>query len=831
VAVGSGPGQGRRARRRDGAKGLDRIPFRRKLDILIAIPCLAIVGLLSPLVAQQVSAARTWETAASYMGVTAQVSTLINDLNAEQENALGVVDKVPLIDATAYDQAIAVTQAQRNAVLAAYQNNPPAAMRPALDEIDGLSEIRAEVRNNTIMGTIVLQAYTTAMQDLASDVGLTQAAANGNPAAVPEAELDVLFQADLAATEREAALVEIAGNPGAAPVQYPIAEQDFGVAQSEGRRLAEFAPQADYNLYNNIQQDANQQVLDNFNTDTVDSIIVQGRSATLGSTADSIDVTNAALAQTAARANMERTVTSQVVARATHSSSVAAWTAVGLVLLAVVMLIGLLIFSVLIRHSIARPVLRLTLAATRIASIAEQDLERVADESDEADGAPPELERVTVSSQDEIGDLAGSFNRLQETAVKVLERQVTIRRNTAEMFGNVGRRIHNLTGRQLALIDAMERSETDPVLLERLYRIDHLAVRLQRGADSLVLLSGERETALDATPMRLTDVVRSAVGRIEGYQRVVLGAEGDSMVTPGAIGDLTLMIAELVENAVAFSPTSSTVDVAVRTVSRGAVVEIVDRGVGMSPERLAEENRLLVKRDRLDLAPTKVLGLYVVGRLAQRTGVRVSLAQTAGGGLTARVNIPDELLLGPTELVERSTSAAAPPPRTVPTPPMPEQRRDTATATTAPLPAVTSTGLPQRPPRDSGQRQPAPGSAPAPVSTGPAPAAPPALTGGAPRSTAPGPGAPLGPSAPLLPRRVRGNRAPQSSPSGGRQGVTLAPASALDAEAARAAIEEFEAGVDRALRDSAQELPVRPPAATANAPVAGDTDEEKGERL
>jgi signal transduction histidine kinase len=800
---------------------LDRIPFRRKLDLLIAIPCLAIVGLLSPLVVQQVDAARTWETAASYMGATAQVSTLISDLNAEQENALGVVDKVPLIDATAYNRAIAATQAQRNAVLAAYQNNPPLAMRPALDEIDALNEIRTEVRSGAIMGTIVLQAYTTAMQDLADDVGLTQAAANGNPAAVPEAELDVLFEADLAASEREAALVEIAGNPGAAPVQYPIAEQEFGVQVSQGQRLSEFAPPADYSLYDNVQHDANQQVLDNFNTDTVDSIIVEGHSSTLGSTANSIDVTNAALEQTVARANMERTVTSQVVARATHSSSVAAWTAVGLVLLAVVMLIALLIFSVLIRHSIARPVLRLTLAATRIASIAEQDLERVADEDQDGD-APPELERVTVSSQDEIGDLAGSFNRLQETAVKVLERQLTIRRNTAEMFGNVGRRIHNLTGRQLALIDAMERSETDPVLLERLYRIDHLAVRLQRGADSLVLLSGERENALDATPMRLTDVVRSAVGRIEGYQRVVLGAEGDSMVTPGAIGDLTLMIAELVENAVAFSPTSSTVDVAVRTVSRGAVVEIVDRGVGMSPERLAEENRLLVKRDRLDLAPTKVLGLYVVGRLAVRTGVRVSLAQTAGGGLTARVSIPDELLLGHTELIERGTSAAAPAPRTVPTPPMPEQRRDTATATTAPLPAVTSTGLPQRPPRDGGQRQPGSGSATAPAPTAPA--------GGAPRSTAPGPGAPLSPGAPLLPRRVRGNRAPQSFPSGGRQGVTLAPATALDAEAARAAIEEFEAGVDRALRDSAQEPSARPPAATANAPVAGDTDEEKGER-
>jgi signal transduction histidine kinase len=801
VAGRSGLEQDRPARGRDGAKGLDRIPFRRKLDVLVAIPSVAIVGLLSPLVVQQVNAARTWEAAASYMGATTQVSLLVNDLNAEQENALGVVDKVPLIDGAAYDHAIAATDAQRTAVLAAYQNNPPQAMKAALDEIDGLYEVRSQVHNNSIMGTILLQGYTTVMTDLSSAVGLVEQAANGNPAAVPEAELDVLFEADLAASEREAALVEIAGNPGAAPVQYPIAEQEYGVAQSQGARLAQFAPASDFNLYSSVLQNPEQAVLDKFNTDTVNTIVVEGKISAVSSTADAIDVTNAALAQATARANMEKQIANQVVARATHSSSVSAWTAVGLVLLAVLLLVGLLVFSVLIRHSIARPVLQLTLAATKIAGIAEEDLEdRVADEDARDGGTPPELKKVAVTSRDEIGDLAGSFNRLQETAVKVLERQVTIRNNTAEMFGNVGRRIHNLTGRQLALIDAMERSETDPVLLERLYRIDHLAVRLQRGADSLVLLSGERETALDATPMRLTDVVRSAVGRIEGYQRVVLGAEGDSMVSPGAIGDLTLMIAELVENAVAFSPTSSTVDVAVRTVSRGAVVEIVDRGVGMSADRLAEENQLLVKRDRLDLAPTKVLGLFVVGRLAQRTGARVVLAQTPGGGLTARVDVPDELLLGATELID--SAAAAPAPRTVPTPPMPEQRRESTGA----APATTATGLPQRAPR---------GDAPARQSAAPAATAP--------TPTAPGPSAP-----PLLPRRVRGNRSPQ--PSGGRQGVTLAPATALDAEAARAAIEEFEAGVDQALRDSAAGLPVRPPAATANAPVAGDTDEEKGER-
>lgn len=786
MAVLSAQEQGRPAHSRNPGRRLDRIPFRRKLDALVALPSVAIVGLLAPLVVQQVDDARAWENAASYMNTTEQVSVLIDDLGVEQEDALGVISSIQLVDVSAFNRAAQATDQQRLVVLNAYGQNPPTDMRAALDEINALSLERDGVRGGGINGTILLQAYSGAMEDLSNAMGLAQQASDGNPAAVPEAELDILFQADLAGTEREAALAEIADDPAEAPTQYPRAEEFYGIAVSQGLRLRQFIPPADYSLYDAIQKNTQQSVLDQFEAATSSAFISENKQAPNQLTAYARQVTDAALSQGQARTVMEADITQKVVARAAHSASVAAWTAIGLVVLAILLLIGLIVFSVLIRHSIARPVLRLTRAATRIATVAEQDLERVAEDDPEHEGEPADLEHVAVATRDEIGDLAESFNRLQETAVRVLERQVLVRRNTAEMFGNVGRRIYNLTGRQLALIDAMERTETDPVLLERLYRIDHLAVRLQRGADSLMLLSGEREPALEATPMRLTDVVRSAIGRIEGYQRVVLAAEGDAMVTPAAIGDLTLMVAELVENAVAFSPTSSTVDVAVRSGARGAVIEIVDHGVGMTTQRLMHENELLVRRERLDLAPTKVLGLFVVGRLAQRTGATVTLAQTVGGGLTARIAVPDDLLLGPVELARRAAGdSAAPAPRTVPTPPMPEQRREQSSAVSA--------GLPQR--ANGRERE---GS--------------------------------MAQRPPTLPRRVRGVRSAQAA-EGARQSVSLAPAAALDAEAARAAIEEFEAGVDQALRDSAQGLVIRPPGETRQAPKPGDTDEEKGERL
>lgn len=784
MTVRSGQEQGRPAHGRRPERRLDRVPFRRKLDALIALPAVGIIVLLTPLVTQQVNSARDWESAASYMNTTEQVSTLINDLSLEQEDGLGVIGSIQLVDITAYDRAMETTDKQRVVVLAAYNDNPPQKMRDALDQVGKLAHVRKLVHSGSINGTILLDSYTKTMGDLNGAIGLEQMASDPVPSAVPAAELNTLFATDLAANEREAALTDIADNPTEAAVQYPLAEQYDGVASAYATSLEGFVPHADYVMFAGIHDNSQQETIDQFEESAGAAFISGDKVALIQLTGYSRQISDDVLAQSDARSIMEHTITDNVVSRAAHSASVAAWTAVALVLLALALLTGLVVLSVMIRHSIARPVLRLTRAATRIATVAEQDLQRVADDDLGQDGGAPELEHVSIATRDEIGDLAESFNRLQGTAVRVLERQVLVRRNTAEMFGNVGRRIYNLTGRQLALIDAMERSETDPVLLERLYRIDHLAVRLQRGADSLVLLSGEREPAVDATPMRLTDVVRSAIGRIEGYQRVVLGTEGDSMVTPSAIGDLTLMIAELVENAVAFSPTSSTVDVAVRSASHGAVVEIVDRGVGMTTQRLMQENEQLVRRERLDLVPTKVLGLFVVGRLAQRTGAQVTLLQTAGGGLTARIAVSDELLLGPVELAQRGTGGSAPAPRTVPTPPMPEQRRDQETPVAAGLA-----------PRPAGRQ----------------------LEGS------------MAQRPPTLPRRVRGaGPAPQTSAAGG---ISLAPATQLDAEAARAAIEEFEAGVDQALRDSAQGLPIQPPGADGDVPPPmGDTDEEKGER-
>lgn len=150
---------------------------------------------------------------------------------------------------------------------------------------------------------------------------------------------------------------------------------------------------------------------------------------------------------------------------------------------------------------------------------------------------------------------------------------------------------------------------------------------------------------LDGGPTELTNVVRAALGQIEGFQRVGLRADTEVMVEPDIIGDLTLMVAELLENAVSFSPAGSPVEVVVRTDGDDALIVVADHGLGMSADRIAEENARLIRRERLDLVPTKVLGLFVVGTLARRWDIDVTLARTPGGGVTAEITIPATLLL------------------------------------------------------------------------------------------------------------------------------------------------------------------------------------------
>ena len=277
-----------------------------------------------------------------------------------------------------------------------------------------------------------------------------------------------------------------------------------------------------------------------------------------------------------------------------------------------------------------------------MAELSASELTRVADT--EAHDAPaPSLAASRLTARTRSVSWRTALNRVQATASQLLERQVSARRNVSVMFANIARRTQNLVGRQLTLIDELERNEQSPELLQRLYRLDHVATRLRRSADSLLVVSGTIDQMVSGGPTLLADVIRAALTEIEAYQSIDIAEVADIAVTAGLAGDLRLLLAELLDNATNFSPPGSRVSVSA-TVESDCRIVIVDHGLGISQARLDEENSRLLERERLDVAPTTVLGLFVVGRLARRHGLAVRLDHSDARGITATVRIPERLL-------------------------------------------------------------------------------------------------------------------------------------------------------------------------------------------
>jgi signal transduction histidine kinase len=248
--------------------------------------------------------------------------------------------------------------------------------------------------------------------------------------------------------------------------------------------------------------------------------------------------------------------------------------------------------------------------------------------------------------QDEIGQLGRAFNDVQRTAVQSAVDEANVRRGINEVFLNIARRSQTLLHRQLSLLDKMERRETDPRELEDLYRVDHLATRMRRHAEDLVILAGAAPGRGWRNPVPVIDVVRGAISEVEDYKRVDIRTIAASSLVGRSVGDVIHLLAELIENAASYSPPHTRVQVTGQVLPNGYAVEIEDRGLGMTPQAIIEANRRLVEPPDFDPADSARLGLFVVAQLAQRHNIRVSLRASSYGGVTAVVLVPGELVAG-----------------------------------------------------------------------------------------------------------------------------------------------------------------------------------------
>ncbi|MER7407991.1 ATP-binding protein [Streptomyces sp. NPDC000070] len=780
---------------------LDRWPFRRKLNVLVIAP-IAVVGVLLGVGAYgQVRQARDADRVADLVRDSEQVAQLINDVQAEHRQALllsvqydSARPGAPLPPTTDYRRAQRSTDAQAAAVRSAFASGLPPEEAQALDYIRGLGVLREKLERGYVPAANIDPAYASAVEYLIDGIGLDRY--SGTPSSSVVTLLDTVLRADASHAAFESAVFSAQTRDANALTEYSRAVGARKLYDHQLDRFEHIATPAQVLRMDGIRRSAEQHGVEaRFAELQIDPGALQDQTPTQLRKAIA-DGTR----QSEARLGITRSMIEQTAARAEAVSADALRNAVYLLGLTLLGFAAWLTFCVLIRRSVVRPLEALTRSAQEVVDVAGEELARVSDD-EHADSTPLRPRSIPVPVRDEIGELAEAFNQVQVAAAQLLERQVLSRRNVAEMFGNVGRRVSNLTTRQLMLIDAVEREETDPELLERLYSIDHIAVRLQRNADSLMLLAGIRETGVGSRPTPLANVIRASLGQIEGYQRVSLRPETEVTVAPDIVGDLTLMLAELLENAVSFSPSHTPVEVAVRpgtdvTEDGGALIEVIDHGLGMSAERLAEENARLVRRERLDLVPTRVLGLFAVGSLARRWGVRVSLSRTPGGGVTATVWIPASLLL------TMSPEDPEQPVDTGPIAPVAALPVRTGRETAAPAPSrvpVSATGVTERSAAPSSHDA-LPRRLPARTGAGPATAERTVEDAGGERSAASG-GQPAAEDSRPLRRRVRGATLAMTSSRADRGAPTVRQPA--DAEAVRSELDDFEAAVRRAEQDSA----------------------------
>ncbi len=301
---------------------------------------------------------------------------------------------------------------------------------------------------------------------------------------------------------------------------------------------------------------------------------------------------------------------------------------------ALVMITVLLAFMV--RRSIVRPIKSLASHAT---NVADQSLPSAVRQASE--GEQPKLEMFKTEKGGELADLGRSFNSMQEVALELAVDQARARQNVSDNLVNIARRNQSLLGRTLSLITELEQNERDADRLEHLFGLDHLATRMRRNAQSLLVLADAEPTRRFAPPAPIGDVVRAALSEVERYAQVDLGDLGEGFMQGALVPEAAHLLAELIENATSFSPPNSQVSIVGRSVADGHQLVIIDYGLGMSAEELSSANARLARVSAFEQESSRMLGFHVISRLAARHGIKVMLTATPGGrGTTAIVRLP-----------------------------------------------------------------------------------------------------------------------------------------------------------------------------------------------
>ncbi|WP_199431370.1 sensor histidine kinase [Qaidamihabitans albus] len=632
-------------------------PLRTKLAAVLIIPMVTALVFGGLRALDEVNRAEEFQHTVDQVDVAAHVTNVVQALQAERTLAVARIANGSG-DRAALDAQVAETDAAvRDLRGAAAQLNLPSEEARerydrGLERLDALEPLRASISNSAYPDLFAFNTYTSILESLVQLGREVNTAVTDRELLRRGTTLQALSEAKEFVSRENAALQIAAGRNG------------FPADLLERTQAAQASARASLDIFMANASTGQQQLY----SDTVAGPDVDNREriktaafvrATEGDdlAVDVQRLTADGASTTEKLREVENTLLSGLRAQAdtlAADATQAAWVFFGLMLTA---LVAALILMLVVARALIKPLRVLRTSALETAYVRlPETVRRILADPNPMEASRNAVAPVPVHSTEEIGEVARSFDVVHERAIRMAAEQALLRENVNGIFVNLSRRSQRLVERQLGVIDGLEADEQDPDQLASLFELDHLATRLRRNGESLLVLSGAGLAKSVPKPVPAADVIGAALSEIEQYARVEVGSVPEVAVRGLAVHDLVHLLAELFDNATYFSEPETKISVrAVVTRRHSLAIQITDRGVGMTEEQIAEANERLADPPDLDVSVTRRMGLYVVARLAQRHGIEVRLRENEDieGGVIARIVVPTELLTSLTPGGER----------------------------------------------------------------------------------------------------------------------------------------------------------------------------------
>jgi signal transduction histidine kinase len=641
-------------RGREDQRGIDRFRLRNwrlrsKLAVVLLVPALSTATLAGLRLNTQLDDVELFGTVQRELAVSHQAAKVENALQVERDWAVQCVAAGRQNACPEHAARTGLTDNElgkyRDAGATATALSAPLneAFNKSLQSLDGLAALRVTLLSTKYPDIAVVGAYNQIIASL-SQVHRAAISSLSEPEIVPLASAaQALYLAQEQLGQQNSLLTSTA------------LRKSFAPGAADELRAAQSRLDAAFTEFNDVASPANRQKFQ----DIVSGSSVDGRNrlVKLALAQDGerkpVSITDAEVLKIGEdTANLVREVATELenqadatTARLAGQARSDAWRDAALVAISLLIAFGLM---AMVAQSMLRPLRILRRSALDVArNQLPEAIRRIRSHRDPERAAEEAIVPVPLNTTEEVGQVARAFDLVQREAVRLAVEQVALRANVNDMFINLSRRSQALVERQISVIDRLEQDEQDPDHLASLFELDHLATQMRRNSENLLVLSGTTVNRRVTRPVAIAEVLGAAVSEVEKYARVQIAPTPDMMVQGRVVNDLAHLIAELLDNATAFSKPTTKVTVRTIETRRGEIaIRIHDRGVGMQEDDIVESNAKLAEPPEVDVSVAREMGLYVVGQLAKRHEIRVTLANNDDieGGVTAQVILPVTLL-------------------------------------------------------------------------------------------------------------------------------------------------------------------------------------------